>query len=59
MSRSNDQRVQDIPDAANQILDVVRDGRGMWDKDRLGSWQSSACWKSSACASSLLTTTIA
>jgi uncharacterized protein with HEPN domain len=27
--------VQDILDAAAQILDVVRDGRAMWDKDRL------------------------
>lgn len=35
MSRSDDQRAQDILDAADQILDVVRDGRGMWDKDRL------------------------
>jgi uncharacterized protein with HEPN domain len=35
VSRSDDQRVQDILDAADQILDVVRDGRSAWDKDRL------------------------
>jgi uncharacterized protein with HEPN domain len=35
VSRSDDQRVQDILDAADQILDVVKDGRGAWDKDRL------------------------
>jgi uncharacterized protein with HEPN domain len=35
VSRSDDQRVQDILDAADQILDVVEDGQGAWDKDRL------------------------
>jgi uncharacterized protein with HEPN domain len=27
--------VQDILDASDQILDVVKDGRDAWDKDRL------------------------
>lgn len=35
MSRSDDLRVQDILDAADQILDVVNDGRDIWAKDRL------------------------
>ena len=35
MSRSDEQRVQDILDASEQILEVVRDGRAAWDKDRL------------------------
>ena len=35
MSRSDDQRVQDILDASDQILNVVKDGRDAWDKDRL------------------------
>ncbi|HEY1819718.1 MAG TPA: HepT-like ribonuclease domain-containing protein [Trebonia sp.] len=34
MSRSDEQRVQDILDASDQILDVVRDGRDAWEKDR-------------------------
>jgi uncharacterized protein with HEPN domain len=35
VSRSDEQRVQDILDASDQILDVVKDGRDAWDKDRL------------------------
>jgi sulfite reductase beta subunit-like hemoprotein len=35
VSRSDEQRVQDILDACEQILEVVRDGRAAWDKDRL------------------------
>ena len=35
MRRSDDLRVQDILDAADQILDVVADGREAWAKDRL------------------------
>jgi uncharacterized protein with HEPN domain len=35
VSRSDDQRVQDILDASDQILNVVKDGRDAWDKDRL------------------------
>ena len=35
MSRSDDQRVQDILDAADQILAVVQDGQDVWAKDRL------------------------
>ena len=35
MSRSDEERVQDILDASDQILEVVRDGRAAWDKDRL------------------------
>lgn len=34
MSRSDEQRVQDILDASDQILEVVRAGRAAWDKDR-------------------------
>ena len=34
MSRSDEQRVQDILDASDQILEVVKDGRAAWDKDR-------------------------
>jgi len=34
VSRSDEQRVQDILDASGQILDVVKDGRDAWDKDR-------------------------
>lgn len=34
MSRSDEQRVQDILEASGQILDVVKDGREAWDKDR-------------------------
>jgi uncharacterized protein with HEPN domain len=34
VSRSDEQRVQDILDASDQILDVVRDGRDAWEKDR-------------------------
>ena len=35
MSLSDEQRVQDILDASDQILNVVKDGRDAWDKDRL------------------------
>lgn len=35
VSRSDEQRVQDILDASDQILEVVRDGRAEWNKDRL------------------------
>ena len=35
MSRSDDLRMQDILDAADQIVDVVADGREIWAKDRL------------------------
>jgi uncharacterized protein with HEPN domain len=35
VSRSDEQRVQDILDASGQILEVVREGRAAWDKDRL------------------------
>ena len=35
MSRSDEQRVRDILDAFDQILDVVKDGRDAWDKDRI------------------------
>lgn len=35
MSRSDEERVQDILDAADQVLDVVRDGQDVWKKDRL------------------------
>ena len=35
MSRSDEQRVQDILDASDQIVNVVKDGRDAWDKDRL------------------------
>lgn len=35
MSRSDELRVQDILDAADQILDVVKDGQDAWKKDRL------------------------
>jgi uncharacterized protein with HEPN domain len=34
VSRSDEQRVRDILDASDQILEVVRDGRAAWDKDR-------------------------
>ena len=35
MSRSDELRVQDILDAADQILDITQVGRDAWDKDRL------------------------
>jgi uncharacterized protein with HEPN domain len=35
VSRSDDQRVQDILDSADQILDIVKDGRDAWVNDRL------------------------
>jgi uncharacterized protein with HEPN domain len=35
VNRSDEQRVQDILDASDQILDVVKDGRDAWDEDRL------------------------
>ena len=35
MSRSDEQRVQDILDAADQILDIAQVGREAWDHDRL------------------------
>jgi uncharacterized protein with HEPN domain len=34
VSRGDEQRVQDILDASDQILEVVREGRAAWDKDR-------------------------
>jgi uncharacterized protein with HEPN domain len=34
VSRSDEQRLQDILDASDQISEVVRDGRAAWDKDR-------------------------
>ena len=42
MSRSDEQRVQDILDASDQILEVVKDGRDAWDKDRFRQLGSSA-----------------
>ena len=35
MSRTDDQRVLDILDAADLIAGVVKDGREAWDQDRL------------------------
>jgi uncharacterized protein with HEPN domain len=35
VSRTDDQRVLDILDAAEQIAGVVKDGRKVWDQDRL------------------------
>jgi uncharacterized protein with HEPN domain len=35
VSRSDDQRVLDILDAADQIADVVKEGRKAWEQDRL------------------------
>ena len=35
MSRTDDQRVLDILDAADQVAGVVKDGRKAWDQDRL------------------------
>jgi uncharacterized protein with HEPN domain len=34
VSRSDEQRVRDILDASDQLLDVVKDARDAWDKDR-------------------------
>ena len=36
MSRSDDARVADILEAANQIADVVARGKAAWDEDRIG-----------------------
>lgn len=36
MSRTDDQRVLDILDAADLVGGVVKDGRKAWDQDRLG-----------------------
>ncbi len=33
MSRGDEQRVEDILDASDQILDVVKDGRDAWDPE--------------------------
>jgi uncharacterized protein with HEPN domain len=35
VSRTDDQRVLDILDAADLIAGVVKDGRKAWDQDRL------------------------
>jgi uncharacterized protein with HEPN domain len=35
VSRSDEQRVQDILEAADQILDIAQVGREAWDRDRL------------------------
>ena len=35
MSRTDDQRVLDILDAADQVAGVVKDVRKAWDQDRL------------------------
>ncbi len=35
MSRPDEQRVQDILDAADQVVDIAQVGRDAWDKDRL------------------------
>lgn len=35
MSRSDDQRVADILEAAQQIAEVVEQGRSAWDRDRI------------------------
>ena len=35
MSRRDEQRVQDILDAADQVVDIAQVGRDAWDKDRL------------------------
>jgi len=35
VSRSDDQRVQDILDAADEVLDIAKVGQDAWDKDRL------------------------
>jgi len=35
VSRSDEQRVQDILDAADQVVDIAQVGRDAWDKDRL------------------------
>lgn len=35
MSRTDEQRVADILDAADEVAQVVKDGRPAWDADRL------------------------
>jgi uncharacterized protein with HEPN domain len=35
VSRRDEQRVQDILDAADQVVDIAQVGRDAWDKDRL------------------------
>lgn len=35
MSRRDEQRVQDILDAADQIVEIAQIGREAWEKDRL------------------------
>jgi len=35
VSRSDDQRVLDILDAADQVAAVVKEGRKAWEQDRL------------------------
>ncbi|MDZ7673969.1 MAG: HepT-like ribonuclease domain-containing protein [Acidimicrobiales bacterium] len=36
MSRSDDERVADIVDAADQIAEVIARGKAAWDDDRIG-----------------------
>jgi uncharacterized protein with HEPN domain len=35
VSRRDEQRVKDILDAADQVVDIAQVGRDAWDKDRL------------------------
>lgn len=36
MSRTDDERIADILEAAEQILEIVDRGRSQWDTDRIG-----------------------
>lgn len=36
MSRSDDERVADTLEAADQIAEVIAEGKAVWDEDRIG-----------------------
>ena len=43
MSRSDDERIADIGEAAAEIAAVVDRGKTAWDEDRVSGWPWNVC----------------
>jgi hypothetical protein len=48
VSRADDERIDDIVEAASEISAIVEAGRKAWISDRVGSSRSNVFWKSLA-----------
>jgi hypothetical protein len=48
VSRSDDERLVDIHEAASEIEALVAGGREAWDQDRIKRLAAERCWRSLA-----------